>query len=94
MTELHSRICVVVGAAGIDVAQPCGALRSRESCNSCVLTGVPSLGAGDFWCLQSFLAGLSASELIGTIQGEVSVPLEAAASSALQVLRLSAPCSA
>ena len=44
--------------------------------------------------MQSFLIGLSASELIGTIQAEVPVPLEAAASSDLQVLPLSAPFSA
>ena len=71
--QLHSRICVVAGAAGIDVARRCGALRSLERCYEHVLTGVPSLGAGDFRCLQSFLIGLLVSEPVGTIQAELSV---------------------
>ena len=73
------------------MARQCGALRSRNGGNQHVLTGVPSLAAGGFWCLQSFLIGLLVSEPIGTIEVELPVLLEAAAARALQVLPLTAP---
>ena len=76
------------------MARLCGALRSLESGNKLRLTCVPSLGAGDLWCLQSLLSGLLAPEPIGTIQAEVPMPPEAAASSFLKVLPLTAPFSA
>ena len=72
----------------------CGALRSRNGGNQHVLTGVPSLGAGGFRCLQSFLIGLLVSEPIGTIKVELPVLLEAAAARALKVPPLSVPFSA